>query len=106
MAAVSHLLKTEIWRVRGVSVWVASPRSEEMRPSSVPFPVVDDGTGLHALPAVEIDARGGVYDYTARYTPGTVSFHCPARLDAKWGVFVEAPACPFEQRRGCDGRRQ
>jgi hypothetical protein len=40
MAAVSHLLKTEIWRVSGVSVWVASPRSEEMRPSSVPFPVV------------------------------------------------------------------
>ena len=32
------------------------------------------------LPPVEVDA-GGVYDYTARYTPGAATFHCPARLD-------------------------
>ena len=25
--------------------------------------------------------KGGVYDYTARYTPGATTFHCPARLD-------------------------
>jgi D-alanine-D-alanine ligase len=50
--------------------------------TEVAVTVVDDGAGLRALPAVEIDARGGFYDYTARYTPGTVSFHCPARLDA------------------------
>lgn len=49
--------------------------------TEVAVSVVDDGAGLRALPPVEIDARGGVYDYTARYTPGTVSFHCPARLD-------------------------
>jgi D-alanine-D-alanine ligase len=49
--------------------------------TEVAVTVVDDGTELRALPAVEIDARGGVYDYTARYTPGAVSFHCPARLD-------------------------
>jgi D-alanine-D-alanine ligase len=52
-----------------------------VRGTEVAVSVVDDGAGLRALPAVEIDARGGVYDYTARYTPGTVSFHCPARLD-------------------------
>ena len=33
-----------------------------------------------ALPVVEIRAKGGVYDYTARYTPGATTFHCPARL--------------------------
>jgi len=33
-----------------------------------------------ALPVVEICAKGGVYDYTARYTPGATTFHCPARL--------------------------
>jgi D-alanine-D-alanine ligase len=49
--------------------------------TEVAVSVVDDGSGLRALPPVEIDTRGGVYDYTARYTPGTVSFHCPARLD-------------------------
>lgn len=52
-----------------------------VRGTEVAVTVVDDGAGLRALPAVEIDVRGGVYDYTARYTPGAVSFHCPARLD-------------------------
>ncbi len=33
-----------------------------------------------ALPVVEIRPCGGVYDYTARYTPGATTFHCPARL--------------------------
>jgi D-alanine-D-alanine ligase len=51
-----------------------------VRGTEVAVTVIDDGT-VRALPPVEIDARGGVYDYTARYTPGTVSFHCPARLD-------------------------
>lgn len=46
--------------------------------------VADLGDGSRALPAVEIDAGTGLYDYTARYTPGAVEFHCPARL----------PACP------------
>ena len=34
-----------------------------------------------ALPVVEISPLGGVYDYSARYTPGATTFHCPARLD-------------------------
>jgi D-alanine-D-alanine ligase len=33
-----------------------------------------------ALPVVEIVPEGGVYDYAARYTPGSTTFHCPARL--------------------------
>ncbi|WP_214370190.1 D-alanine--D-alanine ligase [Pseudonocardia sp. H11422] len=43
--------------------------------------VVHDGAEPHALPPVEVDVKGGVYDYTARYTPGATTFHCPARLD-------------------------
>lgn len=34
-----------------------------------------------ALPVVEICPAGGLYDYSARYTPGATRFHCPARLD-------------------------
>ncbi|MFC5724141.1 D-alanine--D-alanine ligase [Streptomyces gamaensis] len=41
--------------------------------------VADPGDGPRALPVVEIVADG-LYDYTARYTPGKVEFHCPARL--------------------------
>lgn len=37
---------------------------------------------LRALPVVEISPRNGLYDYSARYTPGATTFHCPARLDA------------------------
>jgi D-alanine-D-alanine ligase len=51
--------------------------------TEVAVSVVDDGRGdgPRALPPVEVEAKGGVYDYTARYTPGATVFHCPARLD-------------------------
>lgn len=42
--------------------------------------VVDLGEGPVALPAVEIQARDGVYDYAARYTSGVTTWHTPARL--------------------------
>ncbi|MFS8100414.1 D-alanine--D-alanine ligase [Lentzea alba] len=43
--------------------------------------VVDGPDGPSALPAVEIVAETGVYDYTARYTAGLTDFHAPARLE-------------------------
>jgi D-alanine-D-alanine ligase len=45
--------------------------------------VIDGPDGPEALPAVEIAAEHGVYDYTARYTAGLTTFHAPARLDRK-----------------------
>jgi D-alanine-D-alanine ligase len=42
--------------------------------------VVDTGKGPIALPAVEIVPADGVYDYAARYTAGTTTWHAPARL--------------------------
>ena len=42
--------------------------------------VVDLGNGPEALPAVEIVPQSGVFDYTARYTPGLTEYHVPARL--------------------------
>jgi D-alanine-D-alanine ligase len=44
--------------------------------------VVDTGDGPVALPAVEIVADGGMYDYQARYTAGATEFFVPARLSA------------------------
>ena len=43
--------------------------------------VVDLGEGPVALPAVEIQPRSGIYDYTARYTAGETRFTAPADLD-------------------------
>ena len=46
----------------------------------VALSVVDLGNGPEALPAVEIAPESGVFDYTARYTPGMTAYHVPARL--------------------------
>ncbi|AOS66190.1 D-alanine--D-alanine ligase family protein [Actinoalloteichus hymeniacidonis] len=45
--------------------------------------VIDTADGPVALPAVEIDPTGGVYDYAARYTAGLTNFHTPARLSER-----------------------
>jgi D-alanine-D-alanine ligase len=42
--------------------------------------ITDLGEGPVALPAVEIEARNGVYDYAARYSSGLTTWHTPARL--------------------------
>ncbi|HVE73985.1 MAG TPA: D-alanine--D-alanine ligase [Mycobacteriales bacterium] len=42
--------------------------------------VLDLGEGPRALPAVEVRALSGVYDYTARYSPGHTEYFTPARL--------------------------
>lgn len=42
--------------------------------------VVDGPDGPRALPAVEIEAESGFYDYSARYTAGLATFHAPGRL--------------------------
>ena len=49
--------------------------------TEVAVAVVEGPDGPYALPPVEVEVAGGVYDYTARYTPGAAAFHCPARLD-------------------------
>ena len=48
--------------------------------TEVALSVVDLGGGPEALPAVEIAPESGVFDYTARYTPGLTEYHSPARL--------------------------
>jgi D-alanine-D-alanine ligase len=42
--------------------------------------VLDIGEGPRALPAVEIVAASGVFDYASRYTPGMTTYYTPARL--------------------------
>jgi D-alanine-D-alanine ligase len=51
-----------------------------VRGVEVAVPVVGFPDGPRALPAVEIRADGGVYDYTARYTAGATEFVVPAGL--------------------------
>jgi D-alanine-D-alanine ligase len=50
-----------------------------------------------ALPVVEIQAKGGIYDYSARYTPGATAFPCPAGLPEE--VLRSAEATALEVHR-------
>ena len=45
--------------------------------TEVAVSVVEDGAEPRALPPVEVEAKGGVYDYTARYTPGATDLPLP-----------------------------
>ena len=54
--------------------------------------VVHTVVGPSALPAVEIQPDGGVYDYTARYTAGVTEFFCPARLSDDVSALVAQTA--------------
>nr|WP_281373080.1 D-alanine--D-alanine ligase [Kineococcus aurantiacus] len=48
--------------------------------TEVAVSVVEVAGELHVLPAVEVVADGGAYDYAARYTAGATEFFAPARL--------------------------
>lgn len=53
-----------------------------------------------ALPAVEIRADGGFYDYTARYTAGTTEFFAPARLSDELAMAVATVAVTAHKALG------
>jgi D-alanine-D-alanine ligase len=59
--------------------------------------VLDEGDGPRALPAVEIAATSGFYDYAARYTAGLATFHAPARLNAAAAAAVSELAVSAHQ---------
>jgi D-alanine-D-alanine ligase len=45
--------------------------------------VIDGPDGPSSLPAVQIEAADGIYDYTARYTAGLTQYRTPAELPSK-----------------------
>ena len=48
--------------------------------AEVAVTVIDGPDGPEALPAVQIEPKDGVYDYSARYTAGLTSYRTPAEL--------------------------
>ena len=60
--------------------------------TEVAVTVLDTGDGPQALPAVEVVALSGVYDYTARYTAGHTQFFAPARLSEQSAAAVAEAA--------------
>jgi D-alanine-D-alanine ligase len=56
-----------------------------------------------ALPAIEILAQGGFYDYTAKYTKGRTRYLCPAPLPREVGRRLAALAVQAYRSLGCAG---
>lgn len=56
-----------------------------------------------ALPIVEVVAKNGFYDYTAKYTPGQTEYHVPASLEEKLYLRVQAAAQKVYDAIGCRG---
>lgn len=65
--------------------------------------VLSDGATVEALPAVEIVAPGGFYDYAAKYTKGRTSYLCPAPLAPKLARLLKDLAVRTYRAVGCNG---
>ncbi|MGV8885823.1 MAG: D-alanine--D-alanine ligase family protein [Microbacteriaceae bacterium] len=53
---------------------------EKIVGTEIAVSIIDTGDGPVALPAIEIEPRGGVYNFEAHYTAGETRFYAPARL--------------------------
>ena len=56
-----------------------------------------------ALPIVEVVAKSGFYDYTAKYTPGQTEYHVPAALDEELYASIQRAAEQAYSVLGCRG---
>ncbi|MCA1797195.1 MAG: D-alanine--D-alanine ligase [Geobacteraceae bacterium] len=57
----------------------------------------------HVLPIVEVVAKGGFYDYDAKYIPGQTEYNVPASLDEELYGAVQAAAQKVYSTIGCRG---
>jgi D-alanine-D-alanine ligase len=65
--------------------------------------ILNGTRGAEALPAVEIVAPGGFYDYEAKYQKGRTSYLCPAPLTAAVARRLNELALRTFHLLGCDG---
>ncbi len=66
-------------------------------------PVLGEGAGAHALPAIRIVAPGGNYDYHNKYLGNETQYFCPSGIDPALEAEVQALAVRAYQALGCSG---
>jgi len=64
--------------------------------------LLNRGSGVEVLPAVEIVPLDGVYSFEARYNAGETTFYAPARLPAETAERVAASALAVYELLGLD----
>lgn len=73
---------------------------EHIPGTEVAVTVIDDSGDPVALPAVEIEFPGDLFDYEARYTAGLTRYYTPARLPGERGAAVAAAAVSAHRTLG------
>lgn len=63
--------------------------------------VLDATDGPQVLPAVEIEAKSGLFDFSAMYTRGETDYYVPARLEADDAALVEQYAARVHELLDC-----
>jgi D-alanine-D-alanine ligase len=63
--------------------------------------VLDGKDGVHVLPAVEMVAKSGIFDFAAMYTRGATDYYVPARLEEKAAKQVSDIAEKVHVLLGC-----
>lgn len=63
--------------------------------------VLDGGDGPLVLPAVEIEAKSGLFDFSAMYTRGETDYYVPARISTEVTTEVERLAREVHTLLGC-----
>jgi len=63
--------------------------------------ILEDGSGPHALPVVELVPPGDTFDFRAKYAPGHCRFHCPAELSPSQRESVQEAARAAHIALGC-----
>jgi D-alanine-D-alanine ligase len=65
--------------------------------------ILGKGTGAHALPAIEIVAPGGNYDYEHKYFSDDTQYLCPAPLTPSLTQHAQQLAVQAYRSLGCEG---
>jgi len=64
--------------------------------------VIEDGGEVRVLPAVEMEPKSGLFDFSAMYTPGETDYYVPARLDDDASAAVSDLAARVHALLGCE----
>lgn len=59
--------------------------------------------GDMALPPIEIEPSNGFYDYSSKYTPGSTTYHIPARLPVETLDEARGMTMKIHSEMGCKG---
>lgn len=74
-----------------------------VRGRELTVPVLGKGQNVRALPAIEIIAPGGNYDYEHKYISNDTQYVCPAQVDAQLTPKMVALAEQAYNALGCEG---